>query len=741
MPKLKILIIEDDKTSAALLEVILKKSGYKVLEKIAEGEEAIKKISKLKPDIILMDIFLNGNLTGIETAKIIHDKYKIPIIYLTCAIDENIMKEAKKTDPYGYILKPYNENILKFHIEIAHGKYKLQKGLLENKEWFYSILKNITDALIVADLDGNINFMNYSAEILTGWNSIDVIGMDFRNILKVKDNAIFIRKKFPAVEIAKNIKGKINKFSQKYNADLIFSTKDGTETALDYRQFPVQTILISKTGKETIAELDSNAIIDSKGNLIAIAFVFRDISKRINNEKKLKESKQTLNRLNYILRSIRDINKIIIIEKDQNSFLKKAVNIITKGSGYENVFVFTVNNNGNILYNCSSVYALTGEMDDIIAKDIKYKFQNGFIFRCVLECFNKDNDIYLKTTDDLCKECTFKPMHKNKSFVVAKIKHLNKNYGFLAIQYSKDILIDKEELALLKELSDDIAYALYNIEAEKSTQKQLLQSEKLASIGQLAAGIAHEINNPLGFISYNLSTFQSYYKDIVLIIETASKLASSANENNLKLTTKLSSKFLNLKQETNIDFLIEDLNKLLDESSIGVERIAKIVEDLTFIARADEGEYALLNINNIIDGIINIVWNEIKYKAHLKKQYGKIPLVICNPQQIGQVFINILINSAQAIEEKGEISIKTSYNKNYVIIKIKDNGCGIPEENIEKIFDPFFTTKEPGKGTGLGLSISHDIIKRHGGNIVAKSIVGKGTIFTVSLPLEENEQK
>jgi len=263
----------------------------------------------------------------------------------------------------------------------------------------------------------------------------------------------------------------------------------------------------------------------------------------------------------------------------------------------------------------------------------------------------------------------------------------------------------------------------------------LLQSEKLASIGQLAAGIAHEINNPTGFIGSNISTLDNYMADITKVFRVMENLKEAVRSGDLTRARKIENEAEELEKMVDVSYIFSDVDNLLRESKEGVSRIANIVRDLKVFSHAQEDVFVLSNLCKIIDGVINIVWNEIKYKAELKKDYSEELSVACNPQQIGQVLINILMNAAQAIPDKGVISIRTYAKDEFAHVEISDTGCGIPKENMNKIFDPFFTTKAPGKGTGLGLGISAAIMKKHGGTIKVESEVGKGTTFTISLPI------
>lgn len=263
-------------------------------------------------------------------------------------------------------------------------------------------------------------------------------------------------------------------------------------------------------------------------------------------------------------------------------------------------------------------------------------------------------------------------------------------------------------------------------------EQMLIQSEKMASIGILAAGVAHEINNPMGYISSNLRMLLRYYKknenyyaDIQKLIEEYIKEKSVVD------------KFLELKEDANIDYILKNIKDATEESIVGSEKVAKIVSDLREFAREEEPKIGKADINHGIKRILNIVWNKLKSKADVRKEFGNIPKIECDIYSLEQVFVNILVNAIDAIEKKGIIKIKTFSADNYIVIQISDTGKGIPKREINKIFDPFYTTKAPDKGTGLGLSISYNIIQRHNGKIDVESEVGKGTTFTIKLPVKK----
>lgn len=271
----------------------------------------------------------------------------------------------------------------------------------------------------------------------------------------------------------------------------------------------------------------------------------------------------------------------------------------------------------------------------------------------------------------------------------------------------------------------------------KSTQSRLLQSEKMASIGQLAAGVAHEINNPVGFVKSNLNTLNDYRQDVMKLLDGYRSLEGALNqERQLPLAGPIPQALENvqkIKDKIDLSFILADYQKVVEESEEGLQRVAKIVSDLKNFSHLDKAELEHADLNKGIESTLNIVWNELKYKAEVIKDLGDIPLVKCYPQRMNQVFMNILVNAAQAIVGKGTIRISTRALNDHVEIQISDTGKGIPPEVLPKIFDPFFTTKAVGKGTGLGLNVVYNIIQQHKGTIDVESDVGKGTTFIIRL--------
>lgn len=286
---------------------------------------------------------------------------------------------------------------------------------------------------------------------------------------------------------------------------------------------------------------------------------------------------------------------------------------------------------------------------------------------------------------------------------------------------------------------------LYQVDLEKlvaertkqlsATKDQLVQSEKLASIGQLAAGVAHEINNPIGYVFSNIGTLEGYLASLFSMLDAYEKAESAVNDPAVLAGMKA------LRQKVDLAFLKEDIPLLMGESKEGISRVKRIVQDLKDFSRVDSTqEWQWANLHQGIDSTANIVANEIRYKADVVKEYGQLPDIECLPTQLNQVFMNLLVNSAHAMGAgRGQIIIRTGAAGDKVWLEFSDTGSGIPEEIRQKIFDPFFTTKPVGRGTGLGLSLSYGIIQKHNGQIEVRSEIGKGSTFRITLPVKHVE--
>lgn len=340
-------------------------------------------------------------------------------------------------------------------------------------------------------------------------------------------------------------------------------------------------------------------------------------------------------------------------------------------------------------------------------------------------------------TDSMRQNCGFIPIDDGNGTVIA--------VGVTLID-ATDICLAVGELREREKVATDALaeLTLRNMQLSAlndqlaQAHQQLLQSEKLAAIGQLAAGIAHEINNPVGFVLSNLNALERYLETLITYARDVQQLAVEAQP-------ALDAKLATLAKAADFDYLVIDTPVLVTESKEGLKRVRDIVVDLRDFSRADSThQWEQADLHRCIESTLNIVHNEIKYQAELVREYGDVPPLVCIPSQINQVVLNLVVNAAQSYGgrnrrqgERGTITIRTGCDGDdpkRVWFEVADAGCGIAPENIKRIFDPFFTTKPLGQGTGLGLSVTYGIVSAHGGHIDVTSTPGMGTTFRVTLP-------
>ena len=267
----------------------------------------------------------------------------------------------------------------------------------------------------------------------------------------------------------------------------------------------------------------------------------------------------------------------------------------------------------------------------------------------------------------------------------------------------------------------------------KEAQTMVIHSEKMKSLGQLVAGVAHELNNPINFIYGNLDHLRNYMNDLISIIDSYERIKDKLSSEDIELIDKI-------KEEVDYQFILEDLPPLIKSCKDGSERCKQIVLDLKNFSRLDEAVLKEINIHEGIESTLNILYNKFKNRANIHKEYGNLPMLSCYAGQLNQVFMNILDNAIQAVPDQGDVYVKTSFENNNIKVIIEDNGAGIDKDILSRIFDPFFTTKPVGEGTGLGLSISYKIIKTHNGTIDVESEKGKGTKFTIKIPVDWHKE-
>ena len=461
---------------------------------------------------------------------------------------------------------------------------------------------------------------------------------------------------------------------------------------------PVQIRIVCKDGYCRWMYYSSHLVRDSSGQVTGTRGSFSDITETILAQQKLSDEK-------------------VFVE-----------NLINSAS----IPMFVINSRHTVLYWNRALEIITGKAaSDLKGTNLHW---SGFYDakRKTLADIVFDGDTQL---DELYK--TYSPSkYIEGGFQVEGWFDIGGKRRYLLFEAAPIRNSDGKIIAAIETLEDITEHKMVEMELQKTytelkeAQLQIFQQEKMASIGQLAAGVAHEINNPMGFISSNLATLNKYIDRLTEFISVEDQVLQACNCG-AKANT-LAEERTRLK----IDHITGDAHQLILESQDGASRVRRIVQDLTSFSRTDQSKQELVNLNESLETAINIAWNEIKYVSALNREFGDIPQILCFPQQINQVFLNLLMNAAHAMEgRQGGITVCTWSEHTDVLVSVTDTGCGIPAKIQQRIFEPFYTTKAVGKGTGLGLSISYDIIRKHCGEISLKSEPGNGTIFVVRLPV------
>ena len=686
----KILVVEDERIVSKDIETMLQTVGYTVVGSATNGVDAIQKAAEELPDLVLMDIGLKGDMDGIETSAELHKQIDVPVIFLTANSDETTLQRAKLSGPFGYILKPFELRELRTTIEVALYQHKIEKKLKENERWLGTTLTSIGDGVIAADVNGKVVFLNPVAESITGWKRAEATGKKISEVY-----SIYGEDKQPVI------------------IDTIVTSALQEENNTAKHQY----FLKSKEGKDVPIENSVSPIVDEVKKTRGSVIVFRDITEIKEAEERFKTANYELEEANLQLETtIEQTNRMAFETEIALLELDQVVNAVGDG-------LWVINKNYEIIRVNKTFELMTGiKKTDAIGKKCAEIFPSK-------DCQSND--------------CSIARIIKGENRVEKEIKLDNAEGNTMACLLTATPFrgIDGELLGIVETFKD--------ITERKFLESQLMHAQKLESIGQLAAGIAHEINTPMQYINDNTHFLKDGFKDLQLIIEKYKMLHSAVETHPDYKNCAFDIK--NKIEEVDLAFLLKEIPIALQQSLDGIARVTHIVQAMKEFSHPGLDVKKAVDINKAIETTLTVAHNEWKYIADIETNFDySLPLVPCLPDEFNQVLLNIITNATHAIADvvgdgsngKGKITITTRKNCDWAIINIRDTGKGIPEAIRTKVFDPFFTTKQVGKGTGQGLAISHSIIiEQHSGTLSFESEEGKGTTFTIQLPLEAKQEK
>ena len=754
MSSSRILIVEDEGIIAKDIQNTLNRSGYSVIGIASSGEEAIKKAMEIHPDIVLMDIVLEGAMDGVEAAEYIRDYFDIPVVYLTAYSDDTTLQRAKITEPFGYILKPFQERELYTTIEMAIYKHTMQKKLKESEQWLATTLKSIGDAVIATDTGKLITFMNPVAEALTGWKQEEAIGKPLKDVFKIINEKTGKQADDPVARVLREgvIVGPAN------HTALI--AKDGTKRPVDDSGAPIR---------------------DDKGKIIGVVMVFRDITERKITLEQLRASEERhrslVDNINVGIALISRNMEILALNNQMKkwypeidtsqkpicykSFNKPSINnlcpdcpaclTMDDGEAHEairNVLADNEARNYRILSSplkdkAGKIIAAIEMVEDITDQkkvrealqrsEFKYRelvqnansiilrmdsqgnvtFFNEFaqqffgytedeiLGRNVVGSIVPKTDSELRNLATMIRDIGLNPEeHANN-----ENENMRKDGGRIWVSWTNKAIYDEDGNIL------EILCVGNDVTERKLLERQLLQALKMESIGTLAGGIAHDFNNLLMGILGNAS---------LMLMNTD---PADPNYNRLKSIEKQ------------------------------VESGSKLTSQLLGYARKGKYELKPIILNQLVKDTSELFGRTRKDISIYLELLPDLFTVDADKGQIEQVLWNLYVNAADAMPGGGDFILKTfnTDHKNmkgrlyvpkpgkYVVLAVTDTGVGMDKKIQQRIFDPFFTTKDMGRGTGLGLASAYGIIKGHDGYIDVESRKGEGATFSVYLPASEKK--
>ena len=746
--------------------------NYQAVGNFQTATEMFAHLSELKPDLVLMDVLLEDKMSGLDAAETLLQQYDIPVVFLSRYEDELLFQRAMQLGIHHYLVHPIKprelESALTSTLTLRDSHGQIKQLLAENKSLANGLSQEINR--LTTFITAATQVRNMDRQVLAGefteWGEIyDIYLSGIQRITHSSYAALGYY----------NSRGEL--------LEMIASSDDPLHESL-LRQLQQHTWLSDVVAINDQAELKalgewSNG--DPISGLLCQKILVPETEDCIfylaNKPPNSEFSDLDVEIVNLYAN---ELVKIVSRQRLLNSLMDKNQQLEANEKRLVNQHSLLAGLMGSEMHSCGELREEILHVTTLIGVNLRidqvkvwmFSRQSGLVEKC-WNYIREDDEAYFQgemsgasfpkgvsstlfdkvlavndvlASDELAPELLdYGYTHNIRAMMFVPIWKQGQTVGVIGMsQMDTPREWQVDEQYFVTALSDIISNHMLQCERAQvqheleqslaqlqDAQQQLLQSEKMAAIGQLAAGVAHEINNPVGYINSNICSLSNYIGTIFQMLDhyqLYSKQLPEVQQVALRESEK--------KHE--IGYLRDDIQELINESLEGINCVKRIVKGLKDFSHADDGEWQDADLHQGIDSTINMVWNELKYKAEVVKKYAELPLIYCIPSQLNQVFMNMLVNAAHAIAERGVITIETGVNDDsQVWVMFSDTGSGISQQNINRIFDPFFTTKPVGKGTGLGLSLSFSIIERHNGRIDINSELGTGTSFIIYLPIKK----
>lgn len=691
---IRALVVDDDPAILKLIYNVMAKRGYEV-EGCVSAESGLKSHQEKPFDLMILDWFLPG-MDGLELCRIIRslpEGRDVYILVITGGGIGEVLSSVLDAGASDYLQKPFEFEKLSVHLTIAERQIaqsrkrrRAEKALIKNEELLRDFMENAKDLIQIIDSEGNFIYANkYWKEVL-GYSNDD----------------------FPSLNAFDVVHEESREFLEK-GLEIIRSGKD----------IPINSLILkSKNGDRIEVEGSVTIKRDQESGFVQIQSIYRDVTQRKATEEELRVHREETEKLvKERTKELKETNEKLHRYIEKRKIAEKHNKRLVAALNHADEIIIITDFEGNIEYANPAFERITGyNSEEVLGKKID-----------------------ILSSDVECGQCYNKIWEKVKNGEVWS--------GLLVNQKKDGTLYDEDgTISPIRDNDDNITNFVLvrrDVTQERRIEKQLHQAQKLESIGQLAAGIAHEINTPIQYIGDNTRFLKQSFSDLMTFFDSCNDLVSENKdkENQSQLCLEIE-KLIN---EADYEFLSEEIPGAIEQSLEGIDRVAEIVRVMKEFSHPGLEEKTSIDINQALRNTVSVARNEWKYYADVNMELGdNLPPVTCFPGELNQVFLNLIVNAAHAIKakigkdssQKGKITIRTSADADWLNIVFEDTGTGIPEEVRDKIFNPFFTTKDVGVGTGQGLSITHSIIvEKHKGLIDFTSEIDVGTSFTIKLPL------